>query len=431
VGVSPFAVAVTPDGTRAYVTNQGDGTVSAINTTTNTVIATIPVGIQPFGVDVAPEGSTVYVADASSNRVAVIDVASNTLTKTLPTDIGGPINVEVTARRVYVVGGLGQLVVIDRVVEAVVKVVSTAPDPENPFGFAFGLAVSEGPPLPGNPTITTQASPSNLEGTVFTDTATVTGGVNPTGEVVFTTYSDPNCVNQTGGNAIIRPLVNGTATAEAFLPVGTTYWRAVYTGDANNNPATHPCNAPGESVVVRPFAPPPFTRVITGDLTGPVTVNSGDSVQIINARVVGPITVNPGGSLVIENSQISGGIVATSPGFLRICGSQVSGPRGGGAALSVSDSIVPIVIGDVPNGCAGNRFAGNVNLIDNYGVTFNNNIVSANLTVNNGGPANTQLRQNTIFGNLACSGNNPFDATRPNIRNTVNGTRSGQCVAPF
>jgi DNA-binding beta-propeller fold protein YncE len=47
--------------------------------------------------------------------VAVIDVASNTVTNTLPTDIGSPINVEVTARRVYVTGLSGQVSVIDSV----------------------------------------------------------------------------------------------------------------------------------------------------------------------------------------------------------------------------------------------------------------------------------------------------------------------------
>ena len=38
------AVAITPDGKHAYVTNKGDGTVSVITTATNVVSATIPVG---------------------------------------------------------------------------------------------------------------------------------------------------------------------------------------------------------------------------------------------------------------------------------------------------------------------------------------------------------------------------------------------------
>jgi YVTN family beta-propeller protein len=58
VGNRPFWVAVSPDGSLAYVTNLNlnAGTVSVINTATNTVIDTIPVGTQPFGVAVSPDG---------------------------------------------------------------------------------------------------------------------------------------------------------------------------------------------------------------------------------------------------------------------------------------------------------------------------------------------------------------------------------------
>lgn len=44
---------MTPDGTRAYVANLGSGTVSVIDSATDTVTATIPVGSQPFGVAIA------------------------------------------------------------------------------------------------------------------------------------------------------------------------------------------------------------------------------------------------------------------------------------------------------------------------------------------------------------------------------------------
>ncbi len=183
-------------------------------------------------------------------------------------------------------------------------------------------------------------------------------------------------------------------------------------------------------MTVAAFVAPPFTQVITGDYLGPLTVRAGDSVQLLNARVVGPVIVEPGGKLTVINSQVSRGIVANSPGFLMICGSQISGPSPG-QALGVFDSDVPVVIGDASTGCAGNRFAGTVNLIGNVALTFGSNIVSHTVTVNDGGPGITVLKSNTIYGNLACSGNNPFESTRPQTRNTVSGTRSGQCVAPF
>jgi YVTN family beta-propeller protein len=45
----PFGVSVSPDGSRAYVANQNSNNVSVINTTTNTVVATVAVGTQPVG----------------------------------------------------------------------------------------------------------------------------------------------------------------------------------------------------------------------------------------------------------------------------------------------------------------------------------------------------------------------------------------------
>ena len=55
VGQDPLEVAVSPDGTRAYVTNESSDTVSVLNTATNRVTATIGVGKGPYGVAVGPD----------------------------------------------------------------------------------------------------------------------------------------------------------------------------------------------------------------------------------------------------------------------------------------------------------------------------------------------------------------------------------------
>jgi len=47
VGDTPLGIALTPDGTRAYVANRGSDTVSVIDTVTDTVIARIPTGPVP------------------------------------------------------------------------------------------------------------------------------------------------------------------------------------------------------------------------------------------------------------------------------------------------------------------------------------------------------------------------------------------------
>ena len=83
VGATPAGVAVSPDGTRAYVTNYGSDTVSVIDTATNTVTATITVGSRPEGVAVSPDGTRAYVTNANSDTVSVIDTATNTVTATI------------------------------------------------------------------------------------------------------------------------------------------------------------------------------------------------------------------------------------------------------------------------------------------------------------------------------------------------------------
>src|SRR5262249_41811147 len=68
----------------AYITNSGDNTVSVIDTTSNTVTATITVGNSPFGVAVTPDGSTVYVANSMDNTVSVIPTSVNMETGVIP-----------------------------------------------------------------------------------------------------------------------------------------------------------------------------------------------------------------------------------------------------------------------------------------------------------------------------------------------------------
>jgi YVTN family beta-propeller protein len=52
--IMAVAVAVTPDGTRVYVANNGSNNVSVIGRPGNTVVANIPVGTGPVGVAIGP-----------------------------------------------------------------------------------------------------------------------------------------------------------------------------------------------------------------------------------------------------------------------------------------------------------------------------------------------------------------------------------------
>ena len=277
-----------------------------------------------------------------------------------------------------------------------------------------------------SPTISTQASAGGILGVPVTDTATVTGGLSPTGTVTFRLFSDNTCATQVFTSS--SALAGGMATSAGFTPgaAGTYYWTAAYSGDASNNPATAPCNAPNESVVITPFQAPTYTSTIAGDLSGPVTVSSGQSVLIAGARVTGPVSVEPGGALTIVNSAITRGITANAPSFFSICGTDVSGPPPA-TALSVTNAPVPIRVGDPATGCAGNRFAGQVVLSNNLAVTLGANTVSHTATIVNNGPGNTVIKANTLFGTLTCSGNSPSPTNAGQVNSAP--SKTGQCVS--
>jgi YVTN family beta-propeller protein len=69
-------VAFSPDGTVAYATELSTGSVSVIDTASNTVIATVAVGAGPAGVAFSPDGTHVYVTNSNDRTVSVISVAA-------------------------------------------------------------------------------------------------------------------------------------------------------------------------------------------------------------------------------------------------------------------------------------------------------------------------------------------------------------------
>jgi YVTN family beta-propeller protein len=54
------------------------GPVSIINTTNNTAYASTNVGNYPWGVAVTPDGTKAYVANSVDNTISVIDTTNNT-----------------------------------------------------------------------------------------------------------------------------------------------------------------------------------------------------------------------------------------------------------------------------------------------------------------------------------------------------------------
>jgi YVTN family beta-propeller protein len=157
VGTGPFALAISPDGSRAYVANQTSGDVSVIDTATNTVVgAPITVGTQPHGVALSPDGSRAYVgSEANPGTVSVIDTQTGTT-------VGEPIPVGVFPIGLAVTPDGARVYVTSSAVAGGVSVIDTrtgeTTGAEIPVGsFPFGIAIT---PDGARAFVTNQASNS-------------------------------------------------------------------------------------------------------------------------------------------------------------------------------------------------------------------------------------------------------------------------------
>jgi len=123
---SPFFIAITPDGTRGYVSNIWSDTISVIDTDPastdfNKVVSTIETPVHPQFIAITPDGTRAYVTIEESDTVSVIDTdpASTDFNKVVSTITGlgmTPLIIAFTPNgtRAYVTSyGNGSVLVID------------------------------------------------------------------------------------------------------------------------------------------------------------------------------------------------------------------------------------------------------------------------------------------------------------------------------
>ncbi len=87
---APYDVAISPDGSYAYVTDSGNSVVSIVSTATNTITGQITGFSTPFGIAFTPDGALAYVVNTNAKSVNVITTASNSITSTIARWTGSP-----------------------------------------------------------------------------------------------------------------------------------------------------------------------------------------------------------------------------------------------------------------------------------------------------------------------------------------------------
>jgi YVTN family beta-propeller protein len=125
----PTGIALTPDGVFAYVTNASSNVVSVIGTATNTVVASVPVSTatESFSVAITPNGAYAYVV--VNQAVAVIATATHTVVANIPIPNEGigqssPIYVAITPNGAFAYVGDHSLGVVWVIATATNKIVT-------------------------------------------------------------------------------------------------------------------------------------------------------------------------------------------------------------------------------------------------------------------------------------------------------------------
>ncbi len=121
IGSGTIGVAATLNSEKVYTTNFTNNTVSAINTATNEVVASIYVNPQPYAAAITPDGFA-YVSEASSQNVTVINTNTNTIlgSPILLSGQGSGIAITPDGLYAYVVTSPNLVTVIDTTTKMVV-----------------------------------------------------------------------------------------------------------------------------------------------------------------------------------------------------------------------------------------------------------------------------------------------------------------------
>jgi YVTN family beta-propeller protein len=153
VGTNPEGIAVTPDGRKVLVALRGgtsagdpqDGLLDIIDTATNRVVDQIPTAPGPIGIVVSPDGTKAYFVNDNFGTTAnlwQVDLATGTVARMLPINApnAAPFNLAISpdGTTLYVVGnngpvGNGLLQFVDI---ATASVIATAPLGVNASGIA-------------------------------------------------------------------------------------------------------------------------------------------------------------------------------------------------------------------------------------------------------------------------------------------------------
>ncbi len=255
-------LAITPDGSRLYVTQSTGASVSVIDTATGAVTASIAVGTNQQGIAVSPDGKYAYTANGDANTISVISIDPtdpnyNTVTAT----IGGVGQVETLtvspdSARVYALDFNTSTM---RVIDTATNTVTASVGVSNPSDVAVSpdgtriYVVDEGTlPYYNNGSVTV------LNSTTFAVEATIAVddpghlALSADGTQLYVTTSDSVAIVDTDPasthyNTVVNSVRTGDITVDVVAgPSNTTFYASNYLSNSVSQVSVAPAGVTGD-----------------------------------------------------------------------------------------------------------------------------------------------------------------------------------------
>lgn len=146
-----------------------------------------------------------------------------------------------------------------------------------------------------DPSLVTDATSGGHTGTPISDSATVSGGSNPTGTVTFKLYgpSDATCSAIAIFTSANKPLSGGVAHSDAFAATttaGTYNWVATYSGDVNNMGVSSKCGDEPVTITTATGGVQGITDVPTPSTGGDAQIKLGAGLLIAGTGLLTALT---------------------------------------------------------------------------------------------------------------------------------------------
>jgi YVTN family beta-propeller protein len=249
VGTNPYSAVVNPAGTRVYVSNFGDNTVSVLDASTNAVIATVAVGAGPQGLAVNPSGSRVYVASFTAGTVSVIDAGTNSVITAISASGAVDVVVNHAGTRLYVAYTPGVAIVdtatnlvigsIPRGALSTFGTIAISADDTRLYAWADGSASIAVIDIATNSVVATIPIPSAFANNGI--------AVDPSGAPVYESSGSSVAEINPATNSIVNAVALGTAgsgvNGVAVTPDGQRVYAATANGAREFDTATNTVNS--------------------------------------------------------------------------------------------------------------------------------------------------------------------------------------------